>query len=287
VLVPRADQKRPRDVFLEAYMKKEKYIYDPFREGKALLDFIEGQFKEQLSLICTPINARILLRIIYSAGFFAGAHFKLELFHYIESLKKVNPPTCEAAYSLVADEIPRIIATSKLKKAELEALKLKTKKICEDWRGVKFWIDRIAPSDKYGRLYQRSLPYTYNRYSKRGKHVFCYPQEWFATEIGFTLRSLERCWSWLVKHGVYNKAWTENPMKFKDQIQIRTKNPRSAGWFICTGLKQIIYYLDPEDRHRTKDRAFEVIDQNNNRTKTKTKRVTDTLASIFAQIPTD
>ena len=237
-------------------MKKEKPLLDPYRKSKQLLDFIEGQFKEQLSLVCTPVDARILFKIIYAAGFFAGARFQLELFHYIESLKNLNLRTCQEAYILVSEEIPRIISRVQLTKEEFKASKIQTETFRENWRAVKFWIDRIAPSDKYGRLYHEILPYTYNRYSGRGKHVFCYPQEWFAKEIGFELRSLERCWSWLKHHGVFNKAWTENPMKFKDQRKTRTKNPRCAGWYICTSLKQITFHIDPENRHRGAPRIY-------------------------------
>lgn len=231
-------------------MKKEKVPSDSLRKAKLLLDFIENEFKEQLNLVCTPVDARILFKIIYGAGFFAGARFQLDLFHYIESLKKVNPLTCEAAYTLIADEMPRIAARAKLTKAEFEAAKIETKTFRENWKAVKLWIDRCTPSDKYGRLYQLSLPYTYNRYSKRGKHVFCYGQRWFAKEIGFSWGSFRRCWTWLVRHGVYNKAWTENPMKFRDQRETRTKNPKTAGWYLCTALKQITYFRDPENRHR-------------------------------------
>lgn len=233
-------------------IKKVKISSDSYRKAKQLLDFIEGQFKEQLSLVCTPVDGKILYRVLYGTGFFAGARFQLELFHYIESLKGVNPLTCKEAYSLVAEEMPRIAARSQLTRAEFKALKIETKTFRENWKAVKLWIDRSAPSDKYGRLYLLSLPYTYNRYSKRGKHVFCYPQEWFAKEIGFTLRSLERCWSWLARHGVFNKAWTENPMKFRDRMETRTKNPRPAGWYVCTSLKQRTYYRDPKNRHRKK-----------------------------------
>lgn len=225
-------------------MKKGKPYSSPIRETKIFLDFLETQFKEQLSLICTPVSAQIFLKIIYGVGFLRGARLQAEAFGAIEVLKGRDPLTCEEAYDFVGNAVLHYIQENPRPPPPRKISPSEKIPFIDSWDAVKLWLDRTSPTDKDGRLYYAVLPYTKNKFTRAGRHVFPYSHRWFAKEIGFKYGTFRRCWGRLKRRGVLNKAWNENPLKFEDTRETRTKNPRSSGWLICTSLAQIGYYRD-------------------------------------------
>ncbi len=96
-----------------------------------------------------------------------------------------------------------------------------------------------APSKSYELVYSTTLGYCRNKRSSKGKKVYPYGQRYIEKLTGQPLRTVERAWSWLRKRGIFNKAWNENP-----------KEHHCAGWYVCTSMKQVSYFRDPENRHR-------------------------------------
>jgi hypothetical protein len=100
-----------------------------------------------------------------------------------------------------------------------------------------------APSKSYELTYSTTLGCCRNKRSSKGKKVYPYGQEYIADLTGKSPRTTRRAWSWLRKRGIFNKAWNENP-----------KEHRCAGWYVCTSMKQVSYFRDPENRHRKSKR---------------------------------
>jgi hypothetical protein len=96
-----------------------------------------------------------------------------------------------------------------------------------------------APSKSYELIYSTTLACCRNKRSAKGKKVYPYGQEYIADLAGKSPRTTRRAWSWLRKRGIFNKAWNENP-----------KEHHCAGWYVCTSMKQVSYFRDPENRHR-------------------------------------
>jgi hypothetical protein len=100
-----------------------------------------------------------------------------------------------------------------------------------------------APSKSYELIYSTTLGCTKNKRSSKGKKVYPYGQAYIETLTPLSLRTVERAWSWLRKQGIFNKARNENP-----------KEHHCALWYVCTSMKQIPYFRDPENRHRKSKR---------------------------------
>lgn len=100
-----------------------------------------------------------------------------------------------------------------------------------------------APSKSYELTYSTTLACCRNKRSSKGKKVYPYGQDYIAELTGKSPRTTRRAWSWLRKRGIFNKAWNENP-----------KEHRCAGWYVCTSMKQVSYFRDPENRHRKSKR---------------------------------
>lgn len=100
-----------------------------------------------------------------------------------------------------------------------------------------------APSKSYELTYSTTLGCCRNKRSSKGKKVYPYGQEYIAELTDLSPRMIRYCWSWLRKRGIFNKAWNENP-----------KEHHCAGWYVCTSMKQVSYFRDPENRHRKSKR---------------------------------
>jgi len=105
------------------------------------------------------------------------------------------------------------------------------------------FILRHSPSRSYEQVYSTTLGCCWNKRSAKGKKVYPYGQPYIAKLTGLSLRTVVYAWSWLRKRGIFNKAWNENP-----------KEHRCAGWYVCTSMKQVSYFRDPENRHRKSKR---------------------------------
>jgi hypothetical protein len=100
-----------------------------------------------------------------------------------------------------------------------------------------------APSKSYELIYSTTLGCCKNKRSSKGKKVYPYGQRYIEKLTGKPLRTVERAWSWLRKRGIFNKARNENP-----------KEHHCALWYVCTSMKQVPYFRDPENRHRKSKR---------------------------------
>jgi len=96
-----------------------------------------------------------------------------------------------------------------------------------------------APSKSYDLIYSTALGCCKNKRSSKGKKVYPYGQRYIERLTDLSLPTVKRAWSWLRKRGIFNKAWNENP-----------KEHHCAGWYVCTSMKQVSYFRDPENRHR-------------------------------------
>jgi len=105
------------------------------------------------------------------------------------------------------------------------------------------FILRHSPSQSYEQVYLTTLGCCKNKKSAEGRKVYPYGQRYIANLIPLSQRTVERAWSWLRRQGIFNKAWNENPEKH-----------RCAGWYVCTSMKQVSYFRDPENRHRRSKR---------------------------------
>lgn len=105
------------------------------------------------------------------------------------------------------------------------------------------YVLRKAPSISYELVYSTTLGCCKNKKSAKGRKVYPYGQPFIANLTGISQRTVERAWSWLHRQGIFNKAWNENPDKH-----------HNAGWFVCTSMKQVSYFRDPENRHRRSKR---------------------------------
>lgn len=101
------------------------------------------------------------------------------------------------------------------------------------------YVLRNAPSNSYELIYSTTLGCCRNKRSSKGKKVYPYGQRYIAKLTRLSLRTTERAWSWLCKKGIFNKARNENP-----------KEHHCSLWYVCTSMKQVPYFRDPENRHR-------------------------------------
>lgn len=100
-----------------------------------------------------------------------------------------------------------------------------------------------APSKSYELTYSTTLGCCRNKRSSKGKKVYPYGQEYIAELTDLSPRMIRYCWAWLRKRGIFNKARNENP-----------KEHHCALWYVCTSMKQVSYFRDPENRHRKSKR---------------------------------
>jgi len=105
------------------------------------------------------------------------------------------------------------------------------------------FVLRHSPSQSYEQVYLTTLGCCKNKKSAEGRKVYPYGQRYIAKLTRLSLATVERAWSWLHLQGIFNKAWNENPEKH-----------RCAGWYVCTSMKQVSYFRDPENRHRKSKR---------------------------------
>jgi len=101
------------------------------------------------------------------------------------------------------------------------------------------FILRHSPSQSYEQVYLTTLGCCKNKKSAKGRKVYPYGQRYIAKLTRLSLPTVTRAWAWLHLQGIFNKAWNENPEKH-----------RCAGWYVCTSMKQVSYFRDPENRHR-------------------------------------
>ena len=111
------------------------------------------------------------------------------------------------------------------------------------WTTVTEYILHHSPSRSYELVYSTTLDCTKNKLSSKGKKVYPYGQAYIAKLTVKPLRTVERAWSWLRKRGIFNKARNENPEEHHCSL-----------WYVCTSMKQVPYFRDPENRHPKKKR---------------------------------
>lgn len=164
-----------------------------------------------------------------------------------EAYKKINPSFDPVKYLTKTSTTPapqkitppaalRPITETRPKKLITKVSKPRTLTVLE-------YVLRKSPSKSYELVYSTTLGCCRNKRSSKGKKVYPYGQRYIEKLTGKSLATVERAWSWLRKQGIFNKAWNENP-----------KEHRSAGWYVCTSMKQVSYFRDPENRHRRSKR---------------------------------
>ena len=104
---------------------------------------------------------------------------------------------------------------------------------------VRSYILEHQPHPHCIKLFDKVLLHCWNKQSKRGRKVYPYGQAYAAKQLEWGKRKLESRWQWLKKQGIFNKAWNENP-----------KLHHHSGWYVCTSIKQVAYFRDPEKRRR-------------------------------------
>jgi hypothetical protein len=100
-----------------------------------------------------------------------------------------------------------------------------------------------APSKSYELIYSTTLACCRNKRSSKGKKVYPYGQAYIAKLTRLSRSTVDRAWSYLRKKGIFNKARNENH-----------KEHHCSLWYVCTSMKQIPYFRDPENRHRKSKR---------------------------------
>ena len=103
------------------------------------------------------------------------------------------------------------------------------------------FITRHILSTNYLQVFIFISRHTKNRFSSRGRKVYPYGQEYVKGELGISLLTVNRIFSWLERHHIVFKRSTENPREHK-----------CATWFVCTSWKQSTYFLDPQHRRQKK-----------------------------------
>ena len=111
------------------------------------------------------------------------------------------------------------------------------------WPTVTEYILHHSPSRSYELVYSTTLGRCWNKRSSKGKKVYPYGQKYIAELTRLSPRMIRYCWSWLRKRGIFNKARNENPELHHCSL-----------WYVCTSMKQISYFRDPENRHPKKKR---------------------------------
>jgi len=103
------------------------------------------------------------------------------------------------------------------------------------------FVTNKAPSINYTRIFILIQKRTKNRFSRRGRKVFPYGQNYIHRELDVSLATVERVFAWLKRQHVIFKRTNENRDRKK-----------CATWFVCTSLKQSTYFLDPKGRRSKK-----------------------------------
>jgi hypothetical protein len=107
------------------------------------------------------------------------------------------------------------------------------------WSSVSEFILRQSPSPAYELVYSTTLRFHNRALSERGKKVYSKGQAYIKKATGLNRSTVDRAWSWLKRRGIFNKARNENP-----------REHRCSLWYVCTSMKQVAYFRDPENRHR-------------------------------------
>jgi len=105
------------------------------------------------------------------------------------------------------------------------------------------YILHHSSSRSYELVYSTTLGCCRNKRSSKGKKVYPYGQRYIAKLTRLSLATVERAWSWLRKHRIFNKARNENP-----------EEHHCALWYVCTSMKQVSYFRDPKNLHRKSKR---------------------------------
>lgn len=103
------------------------------------------------------------------------------------------------------------------------------------------YVTNHAPSLNYIRSFIFISRHTRNRFSSYGRKVYPYGQEYIAQNLGLSLATVERVFSWLRRqHLIYKRTPEIYQTPDKDP-----KRHKCATWFVCTSRKQSTYFLDP------------------------------------------
>jgi hypothetical protein len=97
------------------------------------------------------------------------------------------------------------------------------------------FVTNHSPSFNYRKVFIFISRHTKNRFSKKGRKVYPYGQEYVARKLNLSLHTIENVFSWLRRQGIIIKRSNENP-----------ELKKSATWFVCTSWKQSFYFRDPK-----------------------------------------
>ena len=97
------------------------------------------------------------------------------------------------------------------------------------------FITNRSPSFNYRKVFVFISRHTKNRFSRRGRKIYPYGQEYVARKLNLSLHTIENVFSWLRRQGIIIKRSNENP-----------ELKKSATWFVCTSWKQSFYFRDPK-----------------------------------------
>jgi hypothetical protein len=164
-----------------------------------------------------------------------------------ESYKKLNPSFDPEKYleNCFSPPAPQKVTPQPTSTPSIgDTLKKVISKIPERrFPAVTEYILFRAPSKSYELVYSTTLVYTKNKKSAKGRKVYPYGQAYIKRLTRLSRSTVDRAWSWLRKRGIFNKARNENP-----------KEHHCSLWYVCTSMKQVSYFRDPENRHPKKKR---------------------------------
>ena len=106
---------------------------------------------------------------------------------------------------------------------------------------VRAYILENQPYASVIKVFDEVITFCRNKHSSRGIKIYPYGQAYIALNLQLSTRHARRCWQWLRKRGIFNKRRNENPTLH-----------HCSEWFVCTSLKQVSYFRDPERRHSHK-----------------------------------